>query len=368
LSRFRDLFVIARNSSFRYKGQAVDVRQVGRELGARYVLEGSIRREDDRFRISAQLIDVITGAHRWAERYDRDAKDLFAIQDEIARTVATMLAAHVSKAEMERTLLKAPTSLRAYDYYMRAAAAFATFHRAMQLSAIHETRRLLDQCLAMEPDYARACVLYSSTKVSTWALRLDGDGDHLNPLALDEAYQWAAKAVQLDPNLPQAHAQLAFVLSRRGMPEAAVAEFERAIALNPNFTDYRYATILTFAGQAERAIDVAKAYLRVDPFALPIARGYLGLAHLVLRQYAEAVPPLREFVSQSPNHRPAREWLTAAYGHLGQLEESRAQAAQILRLDPQFIAARTFRRASAFWRPEDADHLAEGLRKAGLNV
>ena len=125
LSRFRDLFVIARNSSFRYKGQAVDVRQVGRELGARYVLEGSIRRDRDRFRISAQLIDAMTGAHRWAERYDRDAKDLFAVQDEIARTVATMLAAHVSKAEAERTLLKPPTSLQAYDYYMRAAAAFA---------------------------------------------------------------------------------------------------------------------------------------------------------------------------------------------------------------------------------------------------
>ncbi len=130
LSRFRDLFVIARNSSFHYKGRAIDVRQIGRELGVRYVLEGSIRREHDRFRISAQLIDAVTGAHRWAERYDRDVKDVFAVQDEVARTVAAILAAHVSKAEAERTLLKPPTSLQAYDYYMRAAATYTAFHRA----------------------------------------------------------------------------------------------------------------------------------------------------------------------------------------------------------------------------------------------
>ncbi len=111
LSRFRELFVIARNSSFHYKGRAVDVRQVGRELGVRYVLEGSIRRDRDRFRISAQLIDAMTGAHRWAERYDRDVKDVFAVQDEVARTVAAILAAHVSKAEAERTLLKPPDEL-----------------------------------------------------------------------------------------------------------------------------------------------------------------------------------------------------------------------------------------------------------------
>jgi adenylate cyclase len=366
LSRFRELFVIARNSSFHYKGQAVDVRQVGRELGVRYVLEGSIRRDRERMRISVQLVEAMTGTHRWAERYDRDVKDVFVVQDEIARTVAAILAAHVSKAEAERTLLKPPTSLQAYDYYMRAAAAYAIFHRAMQVSLIHDTRRLLEQCLAMEPGYARAYALYSETKISTHALRLDGD--HLNAAALEDAHQWAEKAVQLDPNLPQAHAQLGYVLCFKGMAEEAVAHVEQAMELNQNFTDRRLSMVLVYTGRAEQAIEVAKAQLRNDPFALPIARGHLGLAYLFLKRYSEAVAPLREFVSQSPNHRPGRAWLAAAYAHLGQLEDARAQAAQIRRLDPHFIAARTFRRATTFWRPEDAEHIADGLRKAGLPV
>jgi adenylate cyclase len=366
LSRFRDLFVIARNSSFRYRGQAVDVRQVGRELGVRSVLEGSIRRDRDRFRISAQLIDAMTGAHRWAERYDRHVNDVFGVQDEIARTVAATIAAHVSKAEVDRVLLKPPNSLRAYDCYMRAADSYARFHRAMQIAAIYETRRLLEQCLDIEPEYARAHVLYSSTKVSTWAHCLDDD--HLNPDALEVAHQAAEKALQLDSNLPQAHAQMGYVLCHRGMGRAAVAQFERAVELNPNFTDWRFVVVLVFAGRAERAIEVAKAHLRVDPFALPMAHGFLGLAYLMLRKYSEALTPLREFVSQSPNHRHGRIWLAAAYAHLGQLAEARAQAAQILRLDPQFVTAGTFRKMTTFWRPEDAEHIADGLRKAGLPV
>ena len=365
LSRFRDLFVTARNSSFHYKGRAVDVRQVGHELGVRYVLEGSIRRDGDRFRITAQLIDTTSGVHRWAERYDRDAKDLFAVQDEVARTVAAILAAHVSKAEAERTLLKPPTNLQAYDFYIRAAEVYATFHRDMQAPAIYETRRLLERCLAMEPGYARAYGLYSSTKVSTWALSLDGD--HLNPSALEDAQRWAEQALQLDPNLPQAHAQMGYVLCLRGMSEVAVAQFERALQLNPNYTDWRYAAVLVFAGQAERGIIAAKAHLRIDPFALPIARGHLGLAYLFLRRYSDAVAPLREFVSQSPNHRPGRLWLTVAYAHLGQLEEARTHAAQLLRIDPDLVATRRSRAVDAsFMRLKDAEHLDDGLRKVGL--
>jgi adenylate cyclase len=236
----------------------------------------------------------------------------------------------------------------------------------MQLSAIHETRRLLEQCLAMEPGYARAYVLYSSTKISTWSLRLDDD--HLDPLALEEAYRSAEKAVQLDPNLPQAHAQMGYVLCFKGMPGAAVAQFEQAKELNQNFSDYRFSMVLTYAGRAERALEVAKAHLRVDPFALPIARGHLGLAYLFLGRYSEAVAPLLEFVLESPNHRPGRVWLTAAYAHLGRLEDARAQAAHVLRLDPNFIAARTFRRSTTFWRSEDTERIADGLRKAGLNI
>ena len=359
LSRFRDLFVIARNSSFRYKGQAVDVRQVGRELGVRYVLEGSIRRDHDRLRISAQLIDAVTGAHRWAERYDRDVKDVFAVQDEVACTVAAILAAHVSKAEAERTLLKPPTSLQAYDYYMRAAETYTGFHRLMQVAAIYETRRLLGQCLAIDPGYARAHALYSATRTSTWALALDGD--HLTPAALEKALQSAENAVQLDANLPQAHAQLGYVLCFRTMPDAAVAQFERALALNPNFTDWRYAAVLAFAGQAERAIDAAKAHLRVDPFALPIARGHLGLIPLSQKIFGSggASPSI---VCAVPTITARSTWLAATYAHLGDSTKRGPRSTSSVARSRSCNAKRT-RQLETSMRLEGAAHVADGLRR-----
>jgi TolB-like protein len=156
LSRFSELFVIARNSSFQYKGKAVDVRQVGRELGVRYVLEGSIRRAGDRVRITAQLIDAPTGAHRWAERYDHELKDIFAVQDEVARTIVSILTAHVKKAEAERTLLKPPATWQAYDYYMRAVVTFDSFGSSFKAEELYETQRLLEHSLSIDPNYARA--------------------------------------------------------------------------------------------------------------------------------------------------------------------------------------------------------------------
>jgi adenylate cyclase len=217
----------------------------------------------------------------------------------------------------------------------------------------------------MDPGFARAHVLYSATLVTTWTLALDCD--HRNPPALDNALRWAEQAVPLDPNLPEAHAQMGYALGYKGKPDAAVAEFERAIALNPNFTDWRFAAVLDWAGQAQRAIEVAKLHLRVDPFALPIARAYLGLGYLILRDYPEAVTALREVVSQSANHRPGRCWLAAAYAHLGDIEEARIQAAHVLRLEPDFVTT-GYRKLAAFWRPADVEHVIAGLRAAGLMV
>ena len=179
LSRFSELFVIARNSSFQYKGKAVDVRQVGRELGVRYVLQGSIRRGGDRVRISVQLADAVTGAQRWAERYDRQLDDVFAVQDEVARTIVAILAAHVNKAEIERTLNKAPETWQAYDYYLRAADTHASFLSSFKAAELYEVRRLLEQSLAIDPNYARAYARLAGTHLMPWLIALDGD--YLNP-------------------------------------------------------------------------------------------------------------------------------------------------------------------------------------------
>src|SRR5262249_55794875 len=211
LSRFSELFVIARNSTFQYKGKSVDVRQIGRELGVRYVLEGGIRRGGDRIRVTAQLVDAVTGAHRWAERYDRKLEDVFTIQDELVRTIAPVLVAHVNKAEVQRTLLKPPSTWQAHDFYLRGSDALASYLSSYDAAELHESRRLLEHSLAVDPNYARAYVDLSYTHFTAWLNSVDDD--FLKPEALDRAYQLARKACQLDSNLPVGRAQLGMVLT-----------------------------------------------------------------------------------------------------------------------------------------------------------
>src|SRR5262249_40224676 len=161
----------------------VDLRQVGRELGARYLLEGSVRRSGDRVRITAQLVDAMTGAHRWAERYDRELHEIFAVQDEVARAIVAILAAHVNRAEVERTLLTPPAAWGAYEYYLRGAEAFFLHvTRRTKASPLYEARRLLEQSLAIDPDYARAAAVLSWTHFHAYFEPFDGD--YLSPAAL----------------------------------------------------------------------------------------------------------------------------------------------------------------------------------------
>jgi adenylate cyclase len=363
LSRFSDLMVIARNSSFQYKGKAVDIRQVGRELGARYVLEGSVRRSGDRLRITAQLIEAATGAHRWAERYDRELHDVFAVQDEVARAIVAILAAHVNRAEIERARSIPPAACEAYDYYLRAEALFLDRNRRTK-ALLYEARRLLEQALAIDPEYARAAALLSQTHVLAYIDPFDGD--YLSPDALDRALELAEAAVHLDASLPQARAQLGDVLIWKREHDAAIAEFERAFALNPNFIDYRYARALIYAGEPARAIKVLEANIRLDPFQ-PLAHslGFRGWANYMLKRYGEAVRLLRECVSRLPNIQWPHTWLASAYAQLGQLEEARKQAAQVLRINPGFTIQR-HKRIMVHKDPKDVQHRLDGLRKAGL--
>src|SRR6516165_6335873 len=335
LSRFSDLFVIARNSSFKYKGRAVDLRQVGRELGVRYALEGSIRRGGDRVRISAQLIDSGTGAHRWADRYDCEMKDVFAIQDEVARTIAAVLAAHVNKAEAERTLLKPPALWQAYDHYMRAAAAWASFQSSWKFDSLLEARQHLADSLKIDPKYARAYSLLART------------------------------AIEFDPNLPEAYAELAYNIIRKRDFDAAAVAVERAIALNPNFADYRVAQVLYSVGAPARAIEIAKAQMRLDPFHPHFAPLIAGVAYYLLKEYREAQRWLREATGRAPNHQYGHAFLAATYAQLGQLDDARAEAAEVVRVNPKYTIGAQ-KSVSILKRADDSDHLVDGLRKAGL--
>jgi adenylate cyclase len=363
LSRFSELMVIGRNSAFQYKGKAVDVRQVGRELGARYVLEGSVRRGGGRVRITAQLIDAATGAHRWGERYDRELQDVFAVQDEVARMIVTTLAAHVNRAEIERALLKPPATWEACDYYLRGSEACFSHLSRRTRGALQEARRLLEQALAIDPDYARAAAMLARTYLDAYYDQFDGD--YLDPAALDRALELAQTAVHLNPLLPQARAQLGFVLLFKRRHDAALAEFERAFALNPNFIDHAYALVLILTGEPARAIEVLESNIRLDPFQ-PSPFLYMGMAHYMLKRYGEAVRWLREAASRLPNSQPPHVMLASAYAQSGQFEEARAEAAEVLRINPGFTIESWKPILLLNKNPEDPEHRIDGLRKAGL--
>ena len=364
LSRFSDLFVIARNSSFQYKGKATDVRQIGRELGVRYVLEGSVRRAGDRIRIAAQLIDATVGTHRWAEHYDRKLEDVFAVLGEVARTIVGILSAHIAKAEANRTLLKPPSSWQAHDYFLRGADTYNSFLSTLLPETLYESRQLFEKSIANDPGYARAYAALSNTYTTAHGQPVDGD--YLNPTALERAYQLAAKAVQLDPNLPLAHAKLGIALALRSDPEEAIAAFETAIALNPNFTDWRFAIPLVFSGHFTRAIEAAEAHMRVDPFYPPFVLFISGFARYMLCQYSEALALLRGGVLRAPNARFGRTALAVTYVQLGRLAAARSQALEALRIEPTYTIDRTERTLRRFISPEHTAKYFADLRMAGL--
>jgi adenylate cyclase len=307
----------------------------------------------------------MTGAHRWAERYDRELRDVFAVQDEVARAIVATLAAHVNRAEVERALLKAPAAWEAYEYYLRGAETYLSFLYVGGLTKapLRDARHLLEKSLAIDPDYARATAMLSLTHLLAYTEPFDGD--YLSPAALDRALELAETAVRLNPHLPQARAQLGHVLIFKRRLDAAIAEFERALTLNPNFIDDRYPRALIYAGEPARAIEVLQANMRLDPFPRPHAFGITGVANYLLKRYGEAARLCRECALRVPNLQHPRLWLASAYAQLGQSEEARTEAAEVLRINPGFTIE-SWKRLAVYKDPKDAEHILDGLRKAGL--
>jgi adenylate cyclase len=361
LSRFSELMVIARNSTFQYKGKAADIRQIARELGVRHVLEGSVQRDGDRVRITAQLIDATTGAHRWAERYDRHLSNVFAVQDEVTRAIVTILAIYVTKAELERTRLKPAAAWEAYDYYLRGAEAY--FASIWDHVPSLEARRLFEKSLAVDPGYARAYAMLARSWVRTFCDPIDGD--YLDPACADRALELARKAVHLDEKLPQAHFQLGMALVLRRQHDEALVEFDRTFALNPNYTDHQFGNGLCLAGQSARAIEALHENMRLDPWGFPSRLCYLGQAFYMLGRYTEAVPPLLECATRLPFQWQCFVFLAAAHAQLGQFGEAKTAVAKALCLYPAFTIEK-IKRALPYGNVRDAEHLTDGLRKAGL--
>jgi len=276
--------------------------------------------------------------------------------------VAT-LAAHVNRAETERALLKPPAAWEAYEYYLRGAEAFFLHVTRRTKGSLEDARRLLEQSLAIDPNYARAAAMLSWTHLHGYLQPFGGD--YHSPPALDRALELAQTAVHLDPRLPQARSQLGYVLLFKHQHDAAMAEFERAFALNPNLIDFRFATALIYAGDPARAIEVLEAIVRLDPFPLSPMFGQMGLASYMRKRYGDAVHWCRECISRQPSQHWPHVTLACAYAQSGQLEEARAAAAQVLRINPGFTIESS-KRTRVYKDPKDLKHYIDGMRKAGL--
>jgi adenylate cyclase len=369
LARCPGLFVTARNSSFRYRGRAVDLAHVGRELGVRYVLQGGVRTAGDRVRVTAQLIEARTGAHVWAERYDRRLTDVFALQEAVAREIATALLPHLDRAEVDRVRQKPPGTLEAYDCFVRGRAAARGYVGAGNRGEVlAEARRWLDRALALDPGYAPAHAWLAATHWMTWlepSRHAALDGEHQNPAVLDRALGLARRAVDLDPALAEAHGTLGWVLHWHRRPLDALSACKRAVELNPNAVPFGLGDMLVCAGRAEDAIAALERAMRLDPFHPPVLSAHLGHALYMLGRYEAALGPLRACIARAPDLRPAYVWLAAAAAQLGRTAEARAAAQELLRLEPGFTPA-GWVGMPLYLVERDARHLAEGLGKAGL--
>ena len=364
LSKASGLFVIARHSSFKYKGRAVNVQQVGRELGVRYVLEGSVRKVGDRVRITAQLIDASSGGHLWAERYDRNLernlKNIFAVQDEITEKIVTALEVKLSEGEQRRIARQYTDNLEAYDHFLRARG----FHGGHSKKDNNLARQLLDRSIELDPSFAAAYAELSWVHHRGWFNRWSEDPEQSYNLSLE----FAQKAVALDDTLPAAYARLGWGLTWHNQYQQGIAEGRRAIELDPNYADgyLMLGHVLIYGGGSpEEAIRVSTEGMRLDPhsgyhYLLHIADGYWTMG-----QNEEALTNLKRAVTLNPKFMPTHLWLAVVYASLGRIEEARAATAEVLRQAPQF-SIDSQKRGAPYKDQAMKDRFIEALRKAGV--
>ncbi len=360
LSHFRSLFVIARNSTFAYKGRSPDVREVARDLGVRYVLEGSVRRGGERIRVTGQLIDAETGNHLWAERYDRKLEDIFAVQDEVTEAIVAAIAPEIGDVERERSQRKPPESLEAWDIYQRGLAAYHSSTEEGFRSAIEQ----FDRVNEIDPTFAPA---FAMAVEARWRYVLhfepDDRGEYLN-----QAREKAYKAITLDPRDPLCLRNDARVHSMLGHHDVAISKGEEAIALNPNdaMSHHFLGAFLCSAGRAKEAIPHIDHAMRLSPRDIFLTGMLTHRAFVLfdLERYEEAFKWVRR-ASLSPNPRSMTfALLTAVLTKLGRQEEARAALKDLLAHAPGMSCAKY--RENPFGAPEVMERFADALREAGL--
>jgi TolB-like protein/class 3 adenylate cyclase/Tfp pilus assembly protein PilF len=331
LSKVSGLFIIARNSVFTYKGKAVKVADIGKELGVRYVLEGSARKADKQVRITAQLVEATSGYHLWAERYDRPLQDIFALQDEIVQQMIANLQVKVFEAELERVKRIPTNNLTAYDYLLRG----AEYYRHLTKETNAQARQLWEKAIELDPKYAEAYAALGWTYWLEWIWQWSQD-----PKTLERAFALAQRTIALDDSLPGAHQLLGSVYVWQKQYDLAIAEGERAIALDPNDANGHVTLgfILAFAGRPEEALGLIEKAIRLNPRYHVGYLFQLGHVYHLLGRNEEAIATLKKLLIRNPNYLGAHIRLVFIYSELGREEEARAEAAEVLRLNPDFSA------------------------------
>jgi TolB-like protein/Tfp pilus assembly protein PilF len=359
LSHIRQFLVIARNSSFTYKGHAVNVKQVGRDLGVAYILEGSVRRAANRLRVTAQLIDAITGHHIWAQNYDRELADIFALQDEIANKVVSAIEPQLYSAEQSRVRRKLPGSLDAWECVVGALA----YIDARTKQDLASGRTLLERAIELDPFYGQAhAVLAFLTCLEV------ADGSK-SIRALDDAIEAALRAIALDDHDAWGHFALGLAYQYNRQHEEAVAEYERSLALNPNFvpTLTWLATALAYLGRGEEAlskIDVSERLNPRGPFRGRNAQ-MRAVAYFVMGRHSDALDCARRAVQQTPNFMSARRSIVVNSALLGQLDEAKRALEELKRLQPN-LTLTWVNEWNPYLDPEARQKWTRGFELAGL--
>jgi adenylate cyclase len=360
VSRFRDIVVIARNSSFRYRDNA-DVRQIGHELNADFLLLGTVRRSSNQMRITAQLVESRSGASRWTERYDRPFADIFAIQDEIAGSVAALLVTHAREATLARIRTQPAESLETYELVLRARKAYHTFTGEAAL----EARALLERAIQVDPHYAVAWELLARLTLQFFVRPYDErQGDRA---LVREARAAAERAVMLDPNLSTAHATLGRTLFFLGEHDASLEALRTALSINPTDAESvrMYATTLGTAGFFRESLAAWDEGALLDPYFPPITYALRARNHVMLGEHDKALPLSRTCAERALELVPCFLFLAISANELGLVDEAGTAAQRVLELDPKFGIARHVQ-IIGYAKAEDAARFAEYMRRAGL--
>ena len=360
ISRFRDVTVIAPNSSFRYR-EDVDIPTAGRELGAAFIVKGSVGRDQGRVRINVQLLDTRSGATRWAERYDRPLGSVFELQDEVADQVVSKVVGHARQLAAQRIRTRHANTLQAYELVLKARQGFNAFTREAAL----ESLPLLQQATALDPSYAPAWELLARLLLRFYVVPFDSS--YVTPQVLEQARDAALKALALDPDLSAAYDALGFAQLLLQQYDASLASLRHAIALNPNDAGaYRsYGNALGAVGEHRASIEAFERSRRLDPFSPPVIFGLMARAHNMLGEHERALPLARECGERAPGLRVCFMTLAVAAAQLGESDQAQAAVRRLLEIDPR-TSIRRLTEPKRFRLESDETLWVEQLRAAGI--